>query len=261
MSNKEDLQAINGYVTTRSAPAAGAPADVIKKWQAHVAQWNRWYPGVIGSWYVSDADLANGKAIRDALMKNQNPDAWQWVKESSDPKKAWADKPNAPVAGKKPWEQKGLTYSDKLKSKADVVALQKRINAAGYKPALKVDGKYGKGTQAGERWLSLQQKQPEPVKPPTDPAVLAAALLAPPPVMKKAAVSAPKKVAAKPTPKVEAKVAAVVAPNILGIPLNIKSALTTAAGTAAGWVAGGPVGAAIGVPVGFVASRLFPEKK
>lgn len=125
MSNKEDLAAIDNYVRNRSAPAPGAPPAVIAKWQQLVAQWKSWHPKVASSWYVSDADLANAKAVRNALMKNQNPDAWQYVQETAADKpdrKKWIDRPKAPKPTKKPWEKKGLTYEQKVKAAADKAA-------------------------------------------------------------------------------------------------------------------------------------------
>lgn len=260
MSNKDDLQAINTYVKTRSAPPAGAPAPVVRKWESLKAQWDRWYPGVISSWYVSDSDLAHGKSIRNALMQNQNPDAWQWAKETAADqpnRKSFADRPDAPVSDKAPWKRKGLTYSGKLKSTADVKALQMRINAAGYKPPLKVDGKYGKGTQAGERWMNAQKplegQTPQPNIPAekVDPAAQAVAML-----------GGPKpKPPAPPEPKAADLLPAKPPLSLFGVPIGVKSVLTTVVGTGAGWFAGGPVGAAIGIPVGFLGSKLIPEKK
>ncbi len=261
MSNKDDLQAINSYVKTRSAPPAGAPDAVVRKWEALKRQWESWYPGVIGSWYVSDSDLSHAKSIRNALMQNQNPDAWQWAKESAADqpnRKAFADRPDAPKLSKTPWKREGLTYSGKLKSTADVKALQTRINAAGYKPPLKVDGKYGKGTQAGERWLNAQKPLDgeKPVVPnvqeKADPAAQAVAMLG----------AKPKPAPDPPSPKPATESPLAKPPlSLFGIPIGVKSALTTVVGTGAGWLAGGPVGAAIGIPVGFLGSKLIPEKK
>lgn len=263
MSNKDDLQAINDYVKNRSAPAAGAPDAVVRKWEALKSQWDRWYPGVISSFYVSDSDLSHGKAIRNALMQNQNPDAWQWAKEvaADQPgRKAYADRPDAPVSGKKPWERKGLTYSGKLKSAADVKALQQRINAAGYQPPLKVDGKYGKATQAGEMWLNRQKPLEDAAAKDAakevakDPAAQAVAMLGGKPKPK----PAPPPATTKPA---DADKALAAPYHLLGVPVNAKSVLSAVAGTAAGWLAGGPVGAAIGIPAGWFGSKLIPEKK
>lgn len=148
MSNKDDIRAIDDYVRNRSRPAAGAPQGVIDKWSNLTTKWSSWYPGVSGSWYVSDSDLANAKAIRSALMQNQNPDAWEWVQKTA------ADQPNRPAhrdrpgpIGKqsRPWER-----TKPMKTKAQVKELQIRLNAMGWKPPLKADGIYGAKTKAAE---------------------------------------------------------------------------------------------------------------
>lgn len=263
MSNKQDLQAINDYVKTRSAPAPGAPGEVVRKWEALKSQWDRWYPGVVASWYVSDDDVKHAKAIRNALMQNQNPDAWQWAQEGAadqpDKRKPWSERGDAPVSGKKPWERKGLTYSGKLKTSEHVKELQRQINAAGYQPPLKVDGKYGEGTKKGERWMNAQKplgegQQNVPAKKP-DPAAQAVAMLGGP--KPKPAVPATGPVPGKPTEKP-------VTPEpyrLLGVPVGIKSVVAAVAGTGAGWLAGGPIGAVVGIPVGWFGSKLIPEKK
>lgn len=254
VSNRDDLQAINSYVMNRSAPAAGAPAAVVSKWQALQNQWKSWYPGIMSSFYVSDSDLASGKSRRNALMQNQDPDAWAWAQESAADKpgrKAYSQRADAPVSGKEPWKKKGLTYSGKYKTAADVKELQKRINAAGYAPPLKVDGKYGPGTQAGERWLSLQGVKADRAADVAQKDIAAIQKGKPPP-SKKAPV-APAEPAGPPP--------AAAGLSLFGIPINVASVLGAAAGVAGGFLAGGPVGAAIGTPVGFLgAAKLFPEK-
>lgn len=75
-SNRDELDAMNSYVQNRSAPAPGAPGEVIRKWELYKRQWDDWYRKVTSSWYVSDSDLANARSIRNALMQNQNSSTW-----------------------------------------------------------------------------------------------------------------------------------------------------------------------------------------
>lgn len=253
VSNRDDLAAMNSYVTSRSRPAAGAPPEIIKKWEALVAQWKNFYGKTMGSWYVSDSDLATGKSIRNALMQNQNPDAWKYVQETAADKpgrKPFSQRPDAPKPTKDPWKAKGLTYSGKYRTGEDVKALQRNINAAGYKPPLKVDGKYGPSTQAGERWLSLQSAQ-------TDKAAKEAAQQ----------IAQQQKPQAQQKPKISPAEAAQqsvepakVAPSLFGIPLNVKTIAGAAVGAVGGLVSGGMVGAALGTPLGFLGGSLIPSK-
>jgi hypothetical protein len=242
MSNKEDLQAINGYVVSRSQPAPGAPEQVMSRWRALVSKWKGWYPGVMSSWYVSDSDLANGKAIRDALMRNQNPDAWQWVQETAADKpdrKPYAERPKAPKPTDKPWEAKGLTYGYSYTLK-----LQKEINAAGYQPPLKIDGDYGPKTKAGHEWLKAKKagkKVDKTAQKAADQIKVSQGLPA----------SKPKSEPVAPAPDEE-----VVAPPqmFLGVPVNMKTVLGAAAGAVAGFAGAGPIGAVLGIPAGFLAT-------
>lgn len=238
MSNKEDLQAMNNYVRDRSAPAAGAPKTIVDEWDRLRAKWNNWYPGIMSGWYVGDSDLAHGKAIRDALSRNQNPDAWEYVQRTAADKPdrlPYQDRPDAPGPQTKPWVGVGLK-----KSSTQVKALQEAVNAAGYKPALKVDGKYGPGTKAGEKWLALRGAA---VK--TE-AVAKAAV-----AQVRSGLGLPKKT----LPKEEKKVEAVPLPpatTILGIPINPKTVAGGVVGAVGGFLTGGPIGAAIGIPAGFL---------
>jgi hypothetical protein len=254
VSNRDDLSAINSYVTSRSQPAAGAPPEIIKKWEALVAQWKNFYSKTMASWYVSDADLATGKSIRNALMQNQNPDAWKYVQETAADKpgrKPHAQRPDAPKASKDPWKAKGLTYSGKYRSGEDVKVLQRKINAAGYTPPLKVDGKYGPGTQAGERWLSLQGGQTEKAAKEAAKEIARQSSGAPKPKVKPATAE-PADTTTPPKPGL----------SLLGIPVNLNSMLGAAAGLAGGLASGGPIGAAIGTPLGFLgAAKLFPKNE
>lgn len=249
MSNKSDLLSINSYVTGRSAPAAGAPADVVRRWEALKSQWDNWFPGVASSWYVSDSDLAHAKSIRNSMMWNSDPRNWKDVPggHAEDIAVAMASGPD------KPGMKKGLVPSQYM-SKEGIMELQRRINAAGYQPPLKVDGKYGKGTQAGERWLKARGSgSPNiPAKKP-DPAAQAVAMLGGPKPKPSAAMP--------PTAKTPEKPAAPEPYRLLGVPVGVKSVVAAVAGTGAGWLAGGPVGAAIGIPVGWFGSKLIPEKK
>lgn len=252
MSNKSDLESMNSYVENRSAPAAGAPASVVSRWEAYRSQWRAWYPGVVGSWYVSDSDLKHAKLLRNSMMWNQNPANW-----NVDPGGVASSDTD------KPKMKKGLVPSKHL-SKQGIADLQKRINAAGYTPPLKVDGKYGKATKAGELWLrSRESESPNvPAKRP-DPAEQAVAMLGGPrPKPRPSAAPSPATPSATPA-KAPAKSEAVAAApySVLGVPVGIKSVVAAVAGTGAGWLAGGPVGAAIGIPVGWFGSKLIPEKK
>lgn len=255
MSNKDDLQAIGDYVMNRSRPAPGAPASVFSKWNSYRTQWMKWYPGVTSSWYVSDADVARGRSIRNALMQNQDPDTWQYVQETAADKpgrKPHDQRPDAPVAGKKPWERKGLTYSGKYKTRAAVEDLQRRINAAGYQPPLKVDGKYGKGTQAGEAWLSLQSAAKQAAQ-----QIAAETKPATPP---KPATPKPQAEPAAAPPKKNGK-EKVAGLSILGIPVNVRTVAGAVAGAVGGFMVA-PVAALVGAPIGFAAvGKLFPSKE
>jgi len=243
MSNKDDLKAIDTYVRLRSAPAPGAPAKVVNEWQRLRAKWISWYPGVISSWYVSDSDLAHGKAIRDALMRNQNPDAWEYVQETAADKpdrKEYTTRPEAPKPTSKPWEKKGLE-----RSPAAVRALQERINAAGYSPPLKVDGKYGSATKAAEVWLANKKM----VDAEDSAAKVAVAQIkadaglpkGPPPTLKP-----------KDEPKVTEALTSPPVRTILGYRVDPRTVAGAAIGAVGGFLAGGPVGAVLGAPAGFV---------
>jgi hypothetical protein len=199
---------------------------------------------VVSSWYVSDSDLAHGKAIRNSLMWNQNPKNWKDVSggHAEDIASAMLDERSR----KGPSMRKGLVPSHAM-SKEGIADLQRRINAAGYSPPLTVDGKYGKRTQAGEAWLRAGGYA----------AKEAAKQIAEKPVAgKPAAVPS-----AKEAQKAAEAATASLGPSLLGVPINLKSALSTAAGAAAGWFAGGPVGTVVGIPLGFLGSKLIPEKK
>ena len=252
MSNKSDLLSINSYVSGRSAPPPGAPADVVRRWEALKTQWDNWFPGVASSWYVSDSDLAHAKSIRNSMMWNNDPKNWKDVSggHAEDIATAMRDEPKKKGV---PSLQKGLVPS-RYMSKEGIKDLQRRINAAGYRPPLVVDGKYGKGTQAGERWLKARESgQNIPATKP-DPAAQAVAMLGgPKPKPAEPAAPAPGKPTEKP--------AAPEPYRLLGVPVGIKSVVAAVAGTGAGWLAGGPVGAAIGIPVGWFGSKLIPEKK
>lgn len=248
MASMSDIDAINDYVMNRSQPAAGAPLEVMDKWSSGVQQWKGFYSKMKAAWYISDSDLATAKAIRNKLMQNQNPDSWQYVQETAadiaaNKMKSHAEKPDAPGEKAKPWVAEGLTYSGKYKTPAQVSALQKEINAAGYKPPLKVDGKYGPATQAGEKWLNLQ-KAGKAAETEIKKTAATAGTTAPTP---------PK----QPTPTAE-KVVTKAPPRILGFPITVSSVVGAVAGGAVGFVAGGgPLGAVIGIPTGFVGGSMF----
>lgn len=110
---RSDLDAINNYVEGRSEPAAGAPVEITDRWKELRNMWRKFYLKTTSSLYVSDADLAKAKNIRNMLMYNQNPDAWKYVQETAADKpdrKPYHERPEAPGKQKKPWEKKGLTY-------------------------------------------------------------------------------------------------------------------------------------------------------
>lgn len=251
MSNRDDLQSMNSYVQNRSQPAAGAPASVMQRWQTYKAQWDSWFPGVMSSWYVSDGDLAHGRRLRDSMMWNQNPANWKTSPGSV---------ASTPAKSTKKME-KGLV-SPKYQSKDSIKALQLKINAAGYKPPLKLDGKWGKATAKGHEWLKAKesfQGASEQLKS----EMASASMTLPTPA------KPPPFVESNPTPKIsadEVKRAAAdpqraIARTLLGLPINIRTVAGAAVGAAAGFAIA-PIAAALGAPIGFAAAaKLLPEKE
>jgi hypothetical protein len=252
MSAREDLNAINDYVQNRSAPAPGAPPSVVAKWQQLVSQWNTFYNNTISSWYISDSDVAKAKSIRNALMQNQNPDAWEYAQETAADKpgrKIWAHRPDAPAPSTTPWVKKGLMYPGR--SPAEVMELQQRINAAGYMPPLKVDGKYGPATRKGEEWLKLREN-----------AGKAASKIS----YQQASYSKKKKTTSEPkleptkvepvTPKEKDPELIAKRVEVLGMPITGKTILGAIAGATVGSFIS-PLAAIVGAPVGFLTTASF----
>lgn len=166
--NKENLEAYNIYAITRSQPAPGAPADVMKRWAELRNQWTAFYNKVSGSFYVSNDDIEIARSIKNNLQQNQNPDAWQYVQETAADKpdrKAYKDRPDAPGKQAKPWEKKGLTYPKAKKPekvpvpptpKAETTKAEEKVET----PKAGIKGMWGKvpvwakvGGGVGLAWL------------------------------------------------------------------------------------------------------------
>lgn len=158
MSNKDELVAINSYVQTRSQPKQGAPAKTMDTWRGLKSSWDSWYPGVINSWYVSDEDLANGKARRNALMKNADPASYEFVQQNIAAGTAGdAPKPASVEQAKHYWATHAsaakMPYKQGMHG-PDVMAIQRIVGAS-------PDGNWGpKTTSAVKLWQTLHHLSP-----------------------------------------------------------------------------------------------------
>jgi len=78
MSNKEDLQAIDNYIRSRSFPTENndpteLPLTVrMGRWNDLILKWNPWQYKVANSFYISDQDILTAKSKRNDFMYNKN---------------------------------------------------------------------------------------------------------------------------------------------------------------------------------------------
>jgi hypothetical protein len=81
MSNKEDLQAIDNYIRSRSFPTENndpteLPLTVrMGRWNELLTKWNPWHYKVSNSFFISDQDILTAKTKRNDFMYNKNAKA------------------------------------------------------------------------------------------------------------------------------------------------------------------------------------------
>lgn len=286
MSNSDDLKAINTWVQNSSKPASTADASAISKWQSLKASWDSWYPGVISSWYVSDNDLANGRAKRDALQKNKDLASYVYVQQTVAAGSA-GDSPAAKTgtgtsAAKvnQYWTTHPSAAAGSLakgSKNEDVIALQLLLISAGCLKSLGIDpktkrdknadGKFGTDTEnAVKCWQKKHGLAQTGVwganEALASTAVAATQTIAEPTASPPVAVN-PKPPVSKPPYKPPQK-PSTPATTVASISKPNESLLYTIgagiAGAAAGFFAGGPAGAAIGAVVGGIGGNEYAKR-